>query len=150
MNENIDALEFLKQDHQRIRALFANPAEAGDDNARLAAIGRGLGALAIHSAIEEQLFYPAARALLVEPKIVDAASADHAAWRRVMDEIAEARDVAVRAEKFDALARLVDEHIDREERDIIPRCMGWRREFPDLGVQLAEASDELRRVAPFL
>jgi len=150
MTESIDALEFLKQDHQRIRALFESPAQAGDDDARLAVIGRGLSALAVHSAIEEQLFYPAARALVEEPKIVDAASADHAALREVMDEIAEARDVAARTEKFDALARLVAEHIDREERDIIPRCRGWRREFPDLGVQLAEASDELRRVAPFL
>ncbi len=146
----VDPLALLRQDHEQVRVLFTSFAKARGDNAQLRIISEALAALAVHAAIEEQLFYPAARSLVADPQIIDGAIAEHAAVQGVIDEIAQSHDATIRADKFRVLMQLVEAHASREENEIFPQCEGWGARFGELGAQLEASKQELTRVGRFL
>ncbi len=146
----IDPIALLVEDHKQVVSLFTAFAQTTNDDARLRIIDQASAALAVHAAIEEQVFYPAARNLVADPQSVDQAIAEHAAAQKVMEELAENHDTAKRVQQFGVLMQLIQEHINREEREIFPQCRGWRARFDQLGMELQEAKRELSRVRQFL
>ena len=146
----IDPIALLVEDHKQLVSLFTAFAQATSDDARLRIIDQASAALAVHSAIEEQVFYPAARNLVADPQSVDKAIAEHAAAQNVMEELAESHDSAKRVQQFGILVPLIQEHINTEEREIFPQCRGWPTRFDELGMELQEAKRELSRVRQFL
>ena len=131
--------------------LFAQFDQAKEEQSRQRIIREAVAAVAVHAAIEEEIFYPAARELIADKQLIDTAIEEHAEVKRVMDDLAETHDVAARSEKFLALARLVKEHIKEEETQLFPKLDVKRAaDFGDLGAQLRDRKEELSRVSLFL
>lgn len=143
-----DALELLEAQHRRIEDLFDRlskvTAREPEFQDLLAEIG---DAIAIHSTLEEQVFYPAVDRRQTE-SFLEQAVQDHLQVKRVLVTIlenAESRDVV---EEIEELAGLTEEHVIDEEMDLFPMVQklfdaGELRELADRMTQLeAQLHDE--------
>lgn len=114
-------MELLRQDHERVRELFARYGRAGRADTSLK---RNLlldidQALSTHSRIEETLFYPAMRN--VEAERVGKALEGHRACKRLLDELMEsdAGDPTIDAQ-LQELGKRVERHSRMEEAELYP------------------------------
>jgi hemerythrin superfamily protein len=148
-----DAVAMLKSDHAKVKGLFRQFSEAGEQafktKERLAE--QIFQELEVHSKLEEQVFYPAVRAD-GDPEageLVDEGLEEH----HVVDLlIAELKGMSAEDERYDAkmtvLCENVEHHIEEEEKEMLPdaqRKLGDRTEA--LGRQMAELKERLIRSA---
>lgn len=145
-----DAIVVLREDHKRIRALFRDFLEAGDDAAvtkgRLAA--KIIEELTVHTYLENEVMYPEVRTLLpdLEDDVLESYEEHHVADVLVMELAAMQPD----AERFDAkmtvLIENVTHHIEEEEQDWFPKVREGlgRKQLQELGARM----QELRTTAP--
>jgi hemerythrin superfamily protein len=117
-----DALAVLIRDHKDVDELFEQ-FDRSDDAFDGGLISRIVEALSVHTAVEEQIVYPAMRAALPdgEAKVRDAI-ADHQRVTKMLAELTELAplDPAVPA-KVQTLAKDVRAHVAEEESDLFPR-----------------------------
>jgi len=141
----MDAIKLLKQDHAAVNKLFRQFEQAGDrahkTKGRLAErIGTEL---AIHAAIEEQVFYPAVRrAVEDETDLVLESLEEHHLVKVLLSEI-EKLDPS--DERFGAKVRVlienVEHHIEEEEGDMFPtlRKAVKPKQLEEMGRAMEEA-----------
>ena len=79
----MDAITLLKDDHKHVEELFKQFERAGDRAyaQKRQIVDRIIEALSKHAAIEEQIFYPAARASVPDVESVVLESLEHAERR---------------------------------------------------------------------
>ena len=142
------ATELLAADHREVDGLFADYQTLVDGDAD-AAERRPLAeeictVLTVHAAIEEEIFYPAARAAGIETGILDEAEVEHASAK---DLIAQIRDMDADDDLYDAkvkvLGEYVDHHVAEEEEELFPRCRASEMDLDALGASLAARKAEL-------
>ena len=146
-----DAVSVLKAQHREVEALFQRVLSSDDPRARKALLGEIAAALAMHTKIEEDIFYPAVRSLGTEAleKLIDEALEEH----HVVDLVlAELPRVSPRDDRFVAkmtvLSEVVEHHVKEEESDMFKRAqaLGVKR-LTELGEQLAKAAARYQRGA---
>ena len=139
----MDALERLKQDHDKVRDLASRfeAAQESDDAEQMRSLAEEICAeLEVHAAIEEAVFYPAVRALDVDKltELVAESIEEHHVVKTLVKEItslAESSDEKLAAkttvlienvehhatEEEDEMFPLVREHMPAEQREILGR-----------------------------
>lgn len=140
----------LKDDHKNVARLFRRYEKAGDRAfvEKREVVDRIIEELSVHAAIEEQLFYPVARATV--PGTEDIALESLEEHHIVKWVLAELEDLDVEDERFNAkvtvLIENVRHHVEEEETELFPlvRDELGRNALRDLG----DAMDEARKVAP--
>ena len=147
----MDALAMLKSDHDTVRELFTRFRDAAQDGDvdRMASLqGEIFDELNIHTAIEEEVFYPEAEQAGGEAKeLVAEGVEEHHVVDVLMAEIADLKpsDDAWKA-KMTVLVENVEHHAEEEEDDLFPRlreAFGDER-LADMGQRL-EAARRRRR-----
>jgi hemerythrin superfamily protein len=143
-----DATRLLSEDHREVHALFAQYRKlaeggaSGDERRPLAEEICTL--LTVHTALEEEIFYPAARVAAIDASVLDEAEVEHASAK---DLIAQIRDVEPDAPLYDAKVRVlgeyIDHHVGEEERELFPKCRASAMDLNDLGIRIAARKDEL-------
>lgn len=146
----MDALMLLKQDHQTVEELFQRFEQSSERalKSKKQLADRIVRELAIHSAIEEQLFYPAIRAQDEElNRMVLKSLEEHHIVKWTLNEL---EKTGIEDERFLAkvlvLIENVREHVKEEERKLFPlvkRAMS-RDDLEVLGENLAE----LKKIVP--
>ena len=141
----MDAITLLRNDHKAVELLFRHFEKAGDgahvEKRRI--VDLIIEALSIHASIEEQVFYPVARATV--PKTEDIALESLEEHHIVKWLLAELADLDPTHERFNAkvtvLIENVRHHVKEEENDFFPMVRGvlGRKALGDLGDALAEA-----------
>jgi hemerythrin superfamily protein len=141
----MDAITFLKDDHQTVEQLFKRFEKAGD-NAHVQKrqiVDRIIEELSVHAAIEEQVFYPVARASVPDTEDIALESLEeHHVVKWVLDELV---DMDPAHERFDAkvtvLIENVRHHVEEEEGEFFPKVREHlgRNELAEIGETLAEA-----------
>jgi len=120
------ATEVLKADHERVKTLFSEYEEFGDDSAltKQGIYEQVLRELAVHARIEEEIFYPALAELGEPegaPRLVEEALGEH---RIVKALLAEISLFAPDSPEFDvamqALVESVGRHVEEEEKKLFP------------------------------
>lgn len=148
-----DAIALLKEDHEKVRDLLGELEETTDKavgkrEKLLAAIEQEL---AIHTRIEEEIFYPAFRDAARkkdDAKLYYEALEEHHVVDLVMPEI---KGTGVDSEQFAAKAKvlkdLVEHHAEEEEKEMFPRARKLmdREELLRLGGELATAKESMAR-----
>src|SRR5262249_30270140 len=97
-----NAIDLLKHDHQEVTQLFEQFEKAGEGSAKKAGIVEKIcKALKVHSEIEEEIFYPAARGALEEEyeEIMDEAEVEHSSIKSLVEQL---EDASPGDELFDA------------------------------------------------
>jgi hemerythrin superfamily protein len=143
-----DAVEILMQDHKDVDALFKeyeSLQDQGSDAAREELAGLICQALSIHARIEEELFYPAARAARgVESKLVDEAAVEHQSLKDIIGRLlkAPASDPLYDA-GVSVLAEYTRHHVKEEESELFPEVRKSGIDLVALGAALIARKEAL-------
>jgi hemerythrin superfamily protein len=144
----MDAIALLKEDHKNVKQLFRDYEGLGD---RAMQRRQGLykkisTELEIHTMIEEEIFYPAARE--VTDEMVAEAMEEHQIVKRLLQEL-EGMDPS--DERFDAKMTVVIEnvehHADEEEQEMFPEVKKKidTAQLSQLGAKMMERKQQLMR-----
>jgi len=148
--ESSDPIEMLTTDHEKVKQLFRAYEAAGDRayDRKQEIADEVFTELEIHSAIEEEIFYPALQDSGEEEgkKIVAEAIEEH---RIVKQLISELRALDLQDEQFDAkfkvLTENVEHHAEEEESEMFPVVEDvLEDELEELGTQMKARKEELR------
>ena len=142
-SEGPNALEMLREDHQKVQALF-DEFEGADNRSRQGIGNQILTELEIHATLEETLIYPAIREALDEDDMMDEALEEHHVVERMIKELRkmQPKDERHRA-KFKVLSEIVKHHVEEEESEILPKAEGTDLDFTALGEEAMEHKDKL-------
>jgi hemerythrin-like domain-containing protein len=150
--ERKDAIALLKQDHEKMRRLLRALEEAamsdGDEPEPL--LKSVESELQVHTAIEEEIFYPAFRDAASkrdDSKLYYEAVEEHHVVDLVVPEIDKGETGSPEfAAKAKVLKDLVEHHAEEEEKEMFPRARKLmdKDELVTLGQQLAERKRELQ------
>ena len=147
--ESTDPIEMLTKDHDKVKQLFREYESAGGACDRKQEIADEVFTeLEIHSAIEEEIFYPALQDSGDEEgqKIVAEAIEEH---RLVKQLISELRGLDVQDQQFDAkfkvLTENVEHHAEEEESEMFPEVEDvLEEELDELGARMKTRKEELK------
>jgi len=144
----VDAVKLLKQDHDRVKELFARYEHTGEraHKTRQRIVEEVLRELEAHSRLEQEIFYPAVEAIDEElHEMVAEGVQEHHVVDVLGQEIRKlAPDSEEYAAKFQVLQENVEHHIDEEEQEMFPRVqkkLGDR--LDELGERMATRKREL-------
>lgn len=140
------AISLLKQDHREVEALFEQ-FEHLDSKAEKSKLAVKICLLlVVHTSIEEELLYPAARGekKTVEADLIDEAVVEHAAAKQLIGEI---EAMKPSQELFDAKVKVLGEyvkhHVQEEENELFPQLQRSEVDLQDLGHRLMQRKVEL-------
>ena len=129
-----DACDLLDTDHKNVKKMFKAYEELAGSRARGAAQKKMDLAheicqeLKAHAQVEEEIFYPALRAVLKDTGILAEAEVEHAGAK---DLIAQIESMTEADEMFDAkvkvLGEYIDHHVKEERNEIFPKARAVRK-----------------------
>lgn len=140
----IDAIVLLKEDHKKVQHLFKRFEGLGPNasKAKKDIVDKIVEELSVHSAIEEQIFYPAAREVLVDDSMVLEDLEEHHIMKWTLSELI---GMQPEDERFDAKVKVLTEgvrhHIKEEEDELFPalREQLGRKRLQEIGDAMKEA-----------
>jgi hemerythrin-like domain-containing protein len=146
------ATEMLREDHERVRALFQEYEAAGEEayDTKKRIVQQLSMELDIHAKIEEEIFYQAFRTAQEEEpkKVVRESFEEHKIVKTLLGELAEMRP---RDAQYDAkvtvLKEGVEHHADEEERELFPAAeeLFGDEGLERLGAEMEDRKEELMR-----
>ena len=143
----MDAITMLKEDHKTVEQLFKRFEKAGDrafaEKRRI--VDQVVEALSKHAAIEEQVFYPVARATVPDTEdVVLESLEEHHIVKWVLSEL---DGMNPEEERFDAkmtvLMENVRHHVEEEEQEFFPKVRAEldRNALAEVGQAMATAKE---------
>lgn len=138
-----DATILLTRDHTEVHRLFKKYEKLADADAPAAerqALAEQICTLVTcHATIEEEIFYPAAKAAKVDGDLLDEAEVEHASAKDLIAQIlAMSADDDLYDAKVTVLGEYIDHHVEEEEDELFPKCRRAKMDLAALAQQLAE------------
>ena len=139
-----DAIAMLRADHKRVDAMFNHFDKIKDEakpTQKQALVDEICVELTIHTTLEEELLYPAARDALGEKghELLDEAEVEHATAK---DLIAQLESASPGNELYDAkvavLGEYVRHHVKEEHDEMFPKLRKSGMDLKSLGAQMRE------------
>jgi hemerythrin superfamily protein len=139
-----DAIALLKEDHRTVEKLFKD-FESAKGEGRKEKLARQICLeLTVHTAIEEQIFYPACEGK-IEEDLLKEAYVEHDAAKLLIAEIEAGNGES--DDFFDAkvqvLSEQIEHHVEEEEKELFPKARKVDIDLDALGEQLAARKKEL-------
>ncbi|MBA2672738.1 hemerythrin domain-containing protein [Ramlibacter sp.] len=129
-----DACDLLDADHRNVKKMFKQYEELTGSRARSAGqkkmeLARQIcQELTVHAQIEEEIFYPALRAVLKDTDMLAEAEVEH---QSAKDLIAQIQGMGEADEMFDAkvtvLGEYIDHHVKEEKNEMFPKARAARK-----------------------
>lgn len=144
-----DAIELLTRDHDRVIQLFAafsRMDEEEDEHVNKAALVKlTCSEIAIHSRIEEELFYPAMREWLDTQELLDEAQVEHDQAKQLIAELEVMNpDDDLYDAKFAVLGEYIRHHIEEEQSKIFPKARKATIDLENLAIEIMHRKEELQ------
>jgi hemerythrin superfamily protein len=146
----MNALEVLKQDHQKVKGLFQEVKQTTDQTKRKDLFDKIDTELEIHAHIEEIVFYPAIEEHEQLKDMVTEAREEHEEAKTLLDELeelgTESHDFG---SKLQELIEAVEHHVEEEEGEMFPKIQEVfdEDELEQLGQDLESAKGTQHREA---
>ena len=147
----MNAIDLLESQHQEVDALFERlEAAPKGDAEKKELFGQIADALAVHTEIEEKIFYPSVRRRATE-EIVERSVEEHLEVKRL---IAAVIDLEPEETDFDSkcaeLKEDVQHHVAEERTQLFPkvRQLFEAADLDELGEQMEELAEELKTEGP--
>lgn len=146
-----DACDMLDAEHRAVKKMFKEYEELMGSRSRSAAqkkmdLARTIcSELTVHARIEEEIFYPALRAVFKETDLLAEAEVEHGTAK---DLIAQIEAMSEPGEMFDAkvkvLGEYIDHHVKEERNEIFPKARSARKlDLVAMRDQLMQRREEL-------
>jgi len=136
LDDEENAISILKDDHDKLKELFDEFDKADTHRERTKIVSKVIEILKLHAAIEEHIFYPAARSC-TESFYMDEADEEHHVAKIL---VAELGSMKVSADHFGAKFRVLTEavrhHIREEENNIFPEVRDADMDLVALGKEM--------------
>ena len=150
-NEEGDAIEMLANDHERVAELFEEFESAKDEDEdeddKAARVSEICLELTIHATLEEEIFYPAARAALGEEAddLLDEAEVEHDSLKSLVAQLLEEQpgDDLYDA-KVKVLGEYVKHHVAEEEGELFPKLRDAEFDSESVAEEMRQRKEELR------
>jgi hypothetical protein len=137
------ATALLKEDHERVKALFDRFEATKGRAAKTKIVREALTELKVHAAIEEELFYPAVRKP-VGKEIMNEADEEHHVAKLLVAELDRMDGTESHFEaKFQVLAENVRHHIKEEENEMLPKAEKVKVDFEALAEKMKRRKERL-------
>lgn len=150
MKQESNPVEILKEDHDKVKQLFEKFEAAEESTEKEEIVKQAIMELKVHTSIEEEIFYPAAREKLAagdeaNEDLLDEALEEHHAVKLLIEEL---NDMSAETERYDAkftvLAENVKHHIKEEESELFPQIEGSDNDWQEIGQKLMDRKQELQ------
>jgi hemerythrin-like domain-containing protein len=132
-----DAIALLKADHAKVKKMFKEFDKLKDAGKKQDLANVICSELKVHTTIEEEIFYPAAREALADDDLLDEAEVEHASAK---DLIAQIEGSSPDGDKWDAkvkvLGEYIDHHVEEEHTEMFPKVRKTRLDLKALGQEL--------------
>ena len=141
----MNALELLKEDHQRVQELFDQVKDTENEKSHKQTFKKIKAELETHTHIEEKVLYPALKKREEFKDLVLEAIEEHLQVKTLLRDISRLADGN---ERFDAKLKVlidnVEHHVDEEEGELFPKVEGQLsdEELEEIGVELEAAKKE--------
>jgi hemerythrin superfamily protein len=139
-----DATAMLVADHKVVAALFEQFEKTRSTARKASIVAQICQELTVHTQIEEEIFYPAAKAALKDHELVPEATVEHAS---VKDLIAQVKDHTPDGEMYDARVKVMGEfvkhHVKEEQNEMFPKVRKTKLDLVALGERMAARKQEL-------
>jgi hemerythrin superfamily protein len=139
-DEAQDAIAMLMADHKKVKKLFADfdqLKEKGGDQQKSAIVEQICNELKVHTAIEEEIFYPAVRKAIEDSDLMDEALVEHAGAK---DLVAQLEDADPNDDLYDAkvtvLGEQIEHHVKEEEGEMFPKAKKVKVDTQALGAKM--------------
>ena len=142
--EAMTALELLEQDHREVEDYFDAYETLDDDEEKGELATKICLALTVHTQLEEEIFYPAARKATKDDDLLDEAAVEHAGAKELVSQIEsmEPGDDLYDA-KIKVLGEQIKHHVKEEEEELFPEIEKAKADVEALGKKLAARKSEL-------
>jgi len=142
--ESVSALELLEADHQEVDGFFDEYETLEDAGEKERMALKICLALTVHTQIEEEIFYLAAREAIEKSELIDEAIVEHASAKQL---IAEIEEMDTGDELYDAKVKVLGEqvrhHIEEEEDELFQEVKNSELDLEALGEKMAERKTAL-------
>lgn len=141
----------IRMDHSYVLSLFHRYKPDTPAGRKRALVTNACLALQIHAQLEEEIFYPALRAIITGDDVLEKSEPEHEQMRRLIGELREltARDGMLSEaydDKFMELMRLVIHHVADEETQLLPAAERLMKDrLGELGIEMTRRRIELVR-----
>ena len=138
--EEMDAIAMLKADHRKVEELFAKFEETNGKATKQRLAEEICLELKVHTAIEEEIFYPACRGK-VEDDLVNEAYVEHDSAKLLINEIeAGGPEEDFYDAKVKVLSEMIEHHVEEEEK----RSEGMFSQARAAGLDMDLLADQMR------
>lgn len=144
-----DVIDLLSEDHRKVEELFEDyesTKDGADDEEKAALVATICLELTVHATVEEEIFYPAARAALddEDADMLDEAEVEHATVKLLIADLADMQPSdALYDAKVKVLSEYVKHHVQEEEGEIFPSVRETELDLAALGEEIATRKQEL-------
>ena len=114
------AIDMLEAQHREVEDLFSDFEEASAGEKRDIFL-KIADKLAVHAAIEEKHFYPAAKSRETEDQLMEAVEEHLSVKRIIADLLAQETDEETLEAKVKVLQEQIEHHVEEEEEELFPR-----------------------------
>jgi hemerythrin superfamily protein len=142
--EAMSAVDLLEEDHREVEGFFDEYEDLEDDQEKAELSAKICLALKVHTKIEEEIFYPAARKATKDDDLLDEATVEHAGAKQLISEI---ESMKVGDDLYDAKVKVLGEqvkhHVKEEEDELFPEVKSAKMDVDALGKKMAARKEEL-------
>ncbi len=144
--ENMDAIELLKADHKKVKAIFDQFENTDNKAMQFKLAKQAIEELKVHALIEEEIFYPAVReAIDDEDNIMNEAEEEHHVAKVLIAELDQMEKADEHFEaKFIVLAENIRHHIKEEEGEMLPEAKKADLDMNELGAEMMQRKEQLK------
>jgi hemerythrin-like domain-containing protein len=135
----LNAIQLLKEDHEYVKKAFRafEKMDHEDHQAMKALVSQVCEALKVHTRVEEELFYPAARKAIKDEDLMNEAEVEHDSARSLIRQLERMKpDDPKYAATFTVLGEYVKHHVKEEESEMFPKARRKRMNLQRLGDRL--------------
>jgi hemerythrin-like domain-containing protein len=147
-SSEMDAIELLMQDHKKVQKVFKDfekSKDEMDDGEKGDMVRRCCIELKIHTRLEEEIFYPAARDAIEDEEIVDEAEVEHASAKQLIDELEQMEPGEdLYDARFTVLGEYVNHHIKEEEHSLFPEAKKAKLDLEEIGRRMTQMKEKLQ------
>lgn len=141
-----DALDLLKQDHDRAEKSFKDfeKLDRQDAEACRRLINGVCEELTVHSTLEEEIFYPALREAIDDEDLMNEAAVEHETARMLIDQLENmGPDDPNYFATFTVLGEYVRHHIKEEQAEMFPAARKAGLDLAGLGERMRARREEI-------
>ncbi len=141
-------IAMLTADHAKVDKLFTRieALKKRDDESRYELVIQACEALTVHMALEEELFYPAAREVTEGEDMVDEGEVEHTHIRELVDDLKSLNaDDPLCDAKVKVLMDYTRHHVKEEETELFPALKKAKPDFTGLFERMVKRREELEQ-----